>query len=157
MPKAAADIGGAVLWPPDDSVIERRDALATPSTSANGWATRIYRRSTLRRDGLVSVDTGAAMRFLQLDDFAGRLNETFTAEIEQTRTLFVLVEARPLQSGAVPRATRAPFSLLFRNQSPVLFPQRTYSMTNATVGSFAIFLVPVARDRDGYLYKAIFN
>jgi hypothetical protein len=52
---------------------------------------------------------------------------------------------------------REPFSLLFRNESAVLFPQRTYAMSHDGVGEFGIFLVPIARDRDGFIYQALFN
>jgi hypothetical protein len=52
---------------------------------------------------------------------------------------------------------RAPFSLLFRNTSSFLFPQQTYRMRHARLGELGIFLVPVARERDGFLYQAVFN
>jgi hypothetical protein len=52
---------------------------------------------------------------------------------------------------------RQPFSLLFRSESPVVLPQKIYRMTNATVGPIEIFIVPVARDRQGIVYQAIFN
>jgi hypothetical protein len=96
------------------------------------------------------------MQFLQLDHFAGHLNETFMVEIDQMRTPFVLVEARPWGQ-AMAGTVRAPFSLVFRNEAAVVFPQRTYSMRNEGMGEFGIFLVPVARDKDGFLYQAIFN
>jgi len=99
---------------------------------------------------------GDIMQFLQLDQFAGHLNETFMVEIDQMRTPFVLVEARPL-GHALAGAMREPFSLLFRNEAAVVFPQRTYSMSNAGMGEFGIFLVPIARDRDGFIYQALFN
>jgi hypothetical protein len=97
------------------------------------------------------------MQLLRLDHFAGHLNETFMVEIEQVRTPFVLVEARPIQHHPVPGSMREPFSLLFRHESAVLFPQRTYSMHNEQLGEFGIFLVPIARDRDGFIYQALFN
>jgi hypothetical protein len=30
-------------------------------------------------------------------------------------------------------------------------------MSHASVGEFGIFLVPIARDRDGFIYQALFN
>ncbi|HEX7813772.1 DUF6916 family protein [Dyella sp.] len=97
------------------------------------------------------------MQFLQLDHFAGHLNETFYVDIDQVRTPFVLVEARPLQYRPMPGLVRAPFSLLFRNESAILFPQRTYTMNIDGMGEFGIFLVPIARDKDGFIYQAVFN
>lgn len=97
------------------------------------------------------------MQVLRLDHFAARLNETFTVQMDQGNTPFVLVEARPLTQHVMAGASREPFSLLFRHQSAVLFPQRMYNMHHEHTGEFGIFLVPVARDRDGFLYQAVFN
>lgn len=96
------------------------------------------------------------LEVLQLQHFAGRVNETFHAALNEGDVEFVLVEATPLPHG-LPNPARAPFSLVFRNSSPLLFPQQMYRMRHEQVGSFDIFIVPVARDRDGFLYQAIFN
>lgn len=96
------------------------------------------------------------LELLRLEHFAGRLNETFRAALNEGDIEFVLVEARPLPNN-MPNAARDPFSLVFRNNSALLFPQQNYRMSHAQVGSFDIFMVPVARDRDGFLYQAIFN
>jgi hypothetical protein len=97
------------------------------------------------------------MQFFRLDHFAGHLNETFKVEIDHVSTPFVLVEVRPLPYRPIAGMVREPFSLLFRNESAVLFPQRTYAMSHDGVGEFGIFLVPIARDRDGFIYQALFN
>lgn len=96
------------------------------------------------------------LELLRLEHFAGRLNETFRAALKEGDIGFVLVEARPLPA-AMPGAARDPFSLVFRNDSALLFPQQIYRMNHELVGSFDVFLVPVARDRDGFLYQAVFN
>jgi hypothetical protein len=70
---------------------------------------------------------------------------------------FVLVEARPLQGSTEPGTTRPPFSLLFRNTASFLFPQQLYLMRHEGMGEVGIFLVPIAREREGFLYQAIFN
>ncbi|MBD7923825.1 MULTISPECIES: DUF6916 family protein [Xanthomonas] len=95
------------------------------------------------------------MELLTLEHFAGSVNETFAAELNEGEISFVLVEARPLPIKTA--APRAPFSLLFRNTSSFLFPQQTYRMRHARLGELGIFLVPVARERDGFLYQAVFN
>lgn len=96
------------------------------------------------------------MELLTLDHFAGCVNETFRAALNEGELEFVLVEAAPAGMQA-PGAARAPFSLLFRNASPLLFPQQIYRMTHPRVGSHDIFLVPIAREREGFLYQAVFN
>ncbi|MFY2762814.1 DUF6916 family protein [Arenimonas sp. MALMAid1274] len=96
------------------------------------------------------------MELLTLDHFSGCVNETFHAALREGEIEFVLVDARPLPPGP-PKAARAPFSLLFRNGSALLFPQQIYRMRHDRVGHFDLFLVPVAREREGFLYQAIFN
>ena len=96
------------------------------------------------------------MNLLSLEHFAGCVDETFSATLDGMDVPFVLVEARPLQ-GHAHNPLRAPFSLLFRNTSAFLFPQRTYAMRHPRVGEVGIFLVPVAQERGGFLYQALFN
>jgi hypothetical protein len=96
------------------------------------------------------------MELLTLEHFAGCVNETFSAALNDMDVPFVLVEARPLQNRQ-PNPMRPPFSLLFRNSSAFLFPQQTYVMRHPRVGEVGIFLVPVAQERDGFLYQAVFN
>ena len=96
------------------------------------------------------------MELLTLDHFAGCVNETFHAALNDGDIEFVLVEAR-LLSAAAPGQARAPFSLLFRNGAALLFPQQIYQMRHPRVGSVGIFLVPIAREREGFLYQAVFN
>jgi hypothetical protein len=100
---------------------------------------------------------GCGVQILTLEHFASRINETFTVDLGHGKSSFMLVEARPLPVVAVPGLIRAPFALLFHHASAVLFPQRIYQMENPGVGDFGIFLVPVARNQDGFVYQAIFN
>ena len=99
------------------------------------------------------------MDLLSLEHFAGCVNETFHAGLSDGEVPFVLVEARPLQAQQIPGAQRmrAPFSLLFRNSASFLLPQQIYQMRHERIGSVGIFLVPIARERDGFLYQAVFN
>lgn len=96
------------------------------------------------------------MELLTLENFAGCLNETFRAALGDAPLEFVLVEASPLPQPR-PDAPRAPFSLLFLNTSPVLFPQQIYRMTHPRLGEVGIFVTPIAQNRDGFVYQAIFN
>lgn len=96
------------------------------------------------------------MELLTLEHFAGCVNETFTAALNDLELEFVLVEARPLP-GKHPHALRAPFALLFRNTAACLFPQSIYWMRHPRLGETGIFIVPVAREQAGFLYQAVFN
>jgi hypothetical protein len=96
------------------------------------------------------------MQLLTLEQFAGCLNETFVALLDEGAVDFQLVEVRPLPN-RVPHTLRAPFSLLFRNSASVLLPQQTYRMRHARLGELGIFLVPIAMNRDGFIYEAVFG
>ena len=97
------------------------------------------------------------MELLTLQHFAPYVNETFAATMHDGEVPFVLVDARPLQGSTAPDTMRPPFSLLFRNGSSFLFPQQLYLMRHEGMGEVGIFLVPIAREREGFLYQAIFN
>lgn len=97
------------------------------------------------------------MKLLTLADFASCLNTTFTASFNAGSTEFVLVEARALPVPPRYEALRAPFSLLFRSGAAVLFPQQTYMVRHSSIGEFALFLVPIAQEKDGFIYQAVFN
>lgn len=97
------------------------------------------------------------MQFLQLSHFAGHVGEQFTVDIEGQQAIFTLVEATPLPSQPWQGMVREPYSLVFRNAAAIVFAQRTYGMSHPAMGEFGIFLVPVARDLEGFLYQAVFN
>src|SRR3982751_229156 len=49
------------------------------------------------------------------------------------------------------------FSLLFKGPQTPFMPQAVYKLKHAELGELEIFLVPVARDQDGFEYEAVFN
>lgn len=130
-------------------VLSNQQAAATMvSVGKSSWHSPNHKNH--RTEDVERVD------LLTLEHFSGCVNETFRAEINEGEIEFVLVEARPIPPPAG-NLMRAPFSLLFRNTSSFLFPQQTYRMRHSQVGDVGIFLVPVAREREGFLYQAIFN
>ena len=96
------------------------------------------------------------MHLLTVDHFTGCVNETFVAQLGDGTVDFQLVEARSLPARA-PAGFRSPFSLLFRNTAAVVLPQQTYRMRHGRLGEVGIFLVPVAMERGGFLYQAVFG
>jgi hypothetical protein len=49
------------------------------------------------------------------------------------------------------------FSILYQGPVGHLMPQRIYHLSHPQLGEFDIFMVPVARQADGFLYEAVFN
>jgi len=97
------------------------------------------------------------MRMVSLEEFASAANQGFDLALGESSTPLTLVEMKPLPVQPYPGMMRAPFSLIFRGASPVVLPQKLYSLNNATLGRLELFLVPVGRDREGVLYQALFN
>ena len=96
------------------------------------------------------------MQLMTLEQFAGCLNETFRVALNDGEVDFVLVEAQPLTQSQ-PNALRAPFSLLFLNTAALVFPQQLYPMRHPRLGEYSIFIVPIARNKDGFINQADFN
>jgi hypothetical protein len=94
---------------------------------------------------------------LSLETFAAVVRESFDLAIGENNLPLTLVEVQPLPVSPYPGMIRAPFSLIFRTASQVVLPQKIYGLKNASLGRLEIFLVPVARDREGVLYQAVFN
>ena len=97
------------------------------------------------------------MQLMTLEQFAGCLNETFRVALNDGEVDFVLVEAQPLKQPSRADAVRTPFSLLFLNTAALVFPQQLYPMRHPRLGDFSIFIVPIARNKDGFIYQAVFN
>jgi hypothetical protein len=97
------------------------------------------------------------VQILSCETFAGRANETFDVGVGESSLPMTLVQVQPLPVHAYAGMIRAPFSVMFKSESPVLLPQKTYRMKNATLGAVDLFLVPVGRDVSGILYQAVFN
>ncbi|MGK5013091.1 DUF6916 family protein [Janthinobacterium sp. MDB2-8] len=96
------------------------------------------------------------MNVLTLEHFASRVNDTFVS-VSDGNAAFILKEVCPLPSATLEGMLRAPFSLLFHNSSPILFSQKIFQLQHDAFGEVGIFLVPVARDGQGFLYQAVFN
>jgi hypothetical protein len=65
---------------------------------------------------------------------------------------------KTLDKHADSRFQRDSFSLYFRGPAEPFLPQATYAFENDTVGGpHHIFVVPTARDAEGYRYEAVFT
>ena len=49
------------------------------------------------------------------------------------------------------------FSLFFRGALNTLLPQDTYHLEHERLGASDLFLVPVGKDENGFIYEALFN
>jgi hypothetical protein len=67
----------------------------------------------------------------------------------------VLVEVTELKQGAGPQVRRQ-FSLLFHGPLSPAWPQRTYRVAHADLGTFDLFLVPLGPEGPAMRYEAVF-
>jgi len=56
-----------------------------------------------------------------------------------------------------PRATRPPFSLIFKAPSSISPEQGIYQLSHDEMGAFAVFLVPVEQIKGSLLFEAAFT
>ena len=94
------------------------------------------------------------------------MSETFNYEAlaEQLNTKFSLSDAaQPFDLELVEvtkptvMASQTFFSLFFLGSGDFMLPQGTYRMSHEQLGEMVIFLVPTARETDGFKYEAVFN
>ncbi|MEM7116761.1 MAG: hypothetical protein AAF614_30290 [Chloroflexota bacterium] len=105
---------------------------------------------------------------LTLETMSPLLNDTFLLHLTPEQTIEIqLVEVakrkkheRPIyswqQEGS--NAQRDPFNLVFRLPSAIGPQQKAYTISHAQLGLLGdIFLVPIAQDKDGLYFEAVFN
>jgi hypothetical protein len=73
------------------------------------------------------------------------------------------VEVELIEAVLLPTRQRAAplrpecFSLVFRAAPTVRLPQQIYRVAHDRLGVLEVFLVPIAPDKDGSRYEAVFN
>ena len=97
------------------------------------------------------------MQLHSYESFAGHVRETFSVSLGEASIDFTLVDAQRRPARVVAGLRAEPFTLYFKSQSAVVLPQKLYSLSNRGMGKVEIFIVPVAREKDGIIYEAVFN
>lgn len=86
--------------------------------------------------------------------FAENRNSTFALQHSQWGNVTVeLISVSELRE--TPRQRM--FSLVFRGPLDRPLEQGLHPMTHETMGTESLFLVPIAREADGFRYEAVFN
>lgn len=93
------------------------------------------------------------------DTFSPLLGTLFTLSAadgqSQDSTPIELVGVTPL--GVREGSGRQPFSVAFQHRSQAVIGQGTYTVSHAQLGSFHLFIVPVAQDSEHVRYEAVFT
>ena len=98
---------------------------------------------------------------LKATDFSAHLNQIFQLQLEDSESLQLeLIDVSLLGSedpDPEDPERRRGFSLMFRGpQSPLLI-QQIYGLEHEAMGHLDLFLVPLAPDREGARYEAVFT
>ena len=94
---------------------------------------------------------------LMLDDFQGRVNETFTLRLDDLALELTLTEAEPVGSPRPGAAREQAFALVFTGPQEPIISQGMHRMEHPGMGELDIFLVPIGSDAGGTRYEAVFN
>jgi hypothetical protein len=91
---------------------------------------------------------------LSQESFAENLNTKFRLPVQSGEPLELeLIEVAP----GTPLEGVERFSLVFRGPLGFALRQSTYRLEHERLGALDIFLVPIARDAEGFSYEAVFN
>jgi hypothetical protein len=90
--------------------------------------------------------------------FSPYLGEMFRLVLDPGSVLELeLVEVAAIGAGQASEHGRSdPFSIVFRGPAEPVLAQGTYRVEHDRMGSFDLFLVPVAPDSDHHCYQAVF-
>jgi len=100
------------------------------------------------------------LKDLTIEDFSPRVGSRFqldTADAEVGTVAIELVEASPMGSRSSVGERRQPFRLIFHGPRRPALVQRTYRLEHGEIGSYEVFLVPIAEDAEHRHYEAVFT
>ncbi|MDQ3805152.1 MAG: hypothetical protein M3416_15155 [Acidobacteriota bacterium] len=92
------------------------------------------------------------------EEFSRHLNTKFRVRLDAPGPVELeLIEVKGRLSGAGEQQGMERFSVFFRGPAHLRLSQHTFSLAHERMGEFDLFLVPVGRDAQGFLYEAVFN
>lgn len=93
---------------------------------------------------------------VRLEQFAACLNQDFEIVFSDGTLPAKLIEAKQWGPDQ-PANVRQPFTLTFRIERSLRFPQGTYKIRHPSLGEMEIFLVQLAADKNSSTLEAVFN
>jgi|SRR5689334_7804135 len=89
-------------------------------------------------------------------EFSKHVNTKFRVAVEPPVEL-ELIEVKGYMSKPDEESGMERFSAFFSGPRDRFLAQQTYSFEHDQMGDFALFLVPVKQDQNGFRYEAVFN
>jgi len=90
-------------------------------------------------------------------EFAEHVGTRFRVKLDPKEVELELVEVEGYVSKPNEQKGLERFSVFFTGSGDVSLPQGTYRMKHDRMGEFEIFIVPIAREPNGFRYEAVFN
>ena len=95
---------------------------------------------------------------LNRDSFSRHLNTRFSFAHKELQGVSVkLIEVNDLTPKTMAAAGKECFAVVFIGPRNAPLRQETYAVTHESLGRFDMLVVPIARQREGVYYEAIFN
>jgi hypothetical protein len=139
-------------------VISRRTFIKVTGIALAGSAFLAVAGHGLRTLWVRQVLPGSLQRSM----LSQHLGDTFHIQLDSSNVVAVqLSHVRDLGASQNAKTTSVDmehsFSILFRGPGDRLLGQGTYQFGHYQIGSFPLFIVPMAPDRDARYYEAVFN
>lgn len=90
-------------------------------------------------------------------DFSGLVGELFEVTAPDGERLELTLIEVGESGSAPPGVARAPFFVHWRGPGHRLLSQGTYPIAHAGLGLLELFIVPIAKEADGFRYEAVFS
>jgi putative phosphoribosyl transferase len=143
---SAENFGHVGLWYSDFKKPSDEDLRQMLSIQTASFASNVSRRTHIMSE------------FQTQAEFEANLNSTFLVKTDSAQLIELkLIEVQRHQSEVHPRPDMERFSVFFVGPEDLFLPQSTYSLSHEKMGEFDLFLVPIAKESDGYRYEAIYN
>ncbi len=88
------------------------------------------------------------------EQFVPQLNTKFSVKLDDNNAVdLVLVEVGELKTSTM----QEQFSIVFRGSLEGFLGQGLRELSHDEMGDFALFLVPIKQDDNGFYYESVFN
>ncbi|MET0621494.1 MAG: hypothetical protein ABW250_00805 [Pyrinomonadaceae bacterium] len=94
------------------------------------------------------------------EEFRQHLGTTFGVRLEPPAPRPVeleLIEVKDYNPQSNEPSKMERFSLFFRGPGDIMLNQGTFTLEHPSMGELLLFMVPVARDPQGFRYEVVFN
>jgi hypothetical protein len=92
------------------------------------------------------------------EEFRQHLGTRFAVRLDTPRPVELeLTEVKDYNAQANEPATMERYSLFFHGPDDIMLNQGTFTLEHPSMGELTLFMVPVAREPQGFRYEVVFN